>query len=407
MIYLYNLLLLLLLPFLLPKIIRREGLRERLGLFPPLPRRAIWVHGVSVGEVGASQPLIEEIKRRFPGKKIILSTTTSTGRKVAQSLSPLVEGIFYFPLDLPWVVWKALRKIQPSLIILMETELWPNLIHLSRILSIPVVLANGRLSPLAFSRYRKISFLLRPFLREISLLLVQTERDKAYFLRLGAREESLRVVGNIKFDRIKKHIQTRLPRPPSSSYPVICAGSTHRGEEELVVEVFEKLRKEFPSARLILVPRHPERREEVEKILKERDLSYALRSKTRGEWKEAILLVDTVGELYSFYSLADLALMGGTFVPVGGHNPLEPLSLKLPVFFGPYTFNFEEIFGIIEGKGGIRVKKENLLTLLKKHLRERDFLSSLGEEGYRIFRKFQGATKRHLEEMLCAGLLDG
>ncbi|MCD6521369.1 3-deoxy-D-manno-octulosonic acid transferase [Candidatus Calescamantes bacterium] len=415
MVVLYNLFLLLFsfisFPFILYKLLRRPGVKERLGFLPPLPNRAIWVHAVSVGEVGASEPLIREMKQKYPSKPIVLSTTTETGRKVAEkSLKKWVERMFYFPLDYPWIIFKVFCGWRPSLIILMETEIWPNLITFSHFLGIPVILANGRLSYPAYRRYRMGKVLLKTFLKKITLFLVQTEKDKRLFLSLGAEPQKIKVVGNTKFDRLIKGEIKEIPLPPDSSYPVICAGSTHPGEEEIVLHAFSKVKKEFPSARLILVPRHPERKKEVEELLKKEDVDYILRSEVKEKlWESDVLLVDTVGELYSFYSTAHLAILGGTFVPVGGHNPLEPLSLKVPVFYGPYIFNFEEIFSIIEGKGAIKVAKENLSETLLSWIRDKRRLEEEGRKGYALLEEYKGAVKKHLEEIekICAGLLAG
>ncbi|NOZ63652.1 MAG: 3-deoxy-D-manno-octulosonic acid transferase [Caldiserica bacterium] len=405
MIFLYNFILLFSLPFVFFYLLKKGGAKERLGFILPGKQRGIWIHAVSVGEVKAAEPIIKLLRQNLPETPIFLSTVTSTGREVAKkSLEKWVDYLFYFPLDFPFSIIKVISSLKPRLIILMETELWPNLLYFSHHFSVPIILANGRLSPASFRNYSRFSFFLKPFLSYFSSLLVQTERDKKGFLKLGFPDHLLKVVGNTKFDHYSLPSPSgkdSLPTPsPPDAYPVICAGSTHPPEEKLILRIFQRVKAEYPAAKLILAPRHPERVKEVEKLIPD-SLSYILRTEISSpEWSETILILNTVGELQNFYSLSDVAIMGGTFVPVGGHNPLEPLSHRVPVIFGPHVFNFAEIFSLIEGKGGIKVKNEKELErVLLSWLKKRMDLEKEGEKGYNLIAENRGASQRIWEEV--------
>jgi len=405
MIFLYNFILLFFIPFAFFYLLKKGGLKERLGSISPNKKRGIWIHAVSVGEVGAAEPIIKILRKRLPETPIFLSTVTSTGREVAKkNLGKWIDYLFYFPLDFPLSVIKVISSLKPSLIILMETELWPNLLYFSRFFSIPVILANGRLSPSSLGKYRRFSFLLKPFLSSFSSILVQTERDKEGFRKLGFPEHLLKVAGNTKFDRYSftsPPAKNSLPSPsPHDAYPIICAGSTHPTEEEMVLRIFKKVKKKYPSAKLILAPRHPERAKEVEKLIPD-SFSYILRTEILSEdWNETILILNTVGELKNFYSLSHIVIMGGTFTPIGGHNPLEPLACKVPVIFGPHTFNFTEIFSLIKGKGGIKVNnEEELERVLLAWLEKRSNLEKEGTKGFHLIAENRGASERIWEEV--------
>ena len=405
MIFLYNFILLFSIPFVFFYLLKKGGVKERLGFILPGKKRGIWIHAVSVGEVKAAEPVIKLLRKNLPETPIFLSTVTSTGREVARkSLGKWVDYLFYFPLDFPFSVIKVIFSLRPRLIILMETELWPNLLYFSHYFSVPIILANGRLSPASFRNYSRFSFFLKPFLAYFSSILVQTERDKKGFLKLGFPGQLLKVVGNTKFDHYSLPSPSGKDSLPASSppdvYPVICAGSTHPPEEKLILRIFRKVKEEYPGAKLILAPRHPERVKEVEKLIPA-SFSYVLRTEMSSrEWSETILILNTVGELQNFYSLADVAIMGGTFVPVGGHNPLEPLFHRVPVIFGPHVFNFSEIFSLIEGRGGIKVdNEEELEKVLLAWLRKRNDLEREGEKGYHLIAKNRGASERIWEEV--------
>ncbi|HEY3120493.1 MAG TPA: glycosyltransferase N-terminal domain-containing protein, partial [Vicinamibacteria bacterium] len=304
--------------------------RERLGRLPPLNRggeRSIWVHAVSVGEVLAVRGLVESLRRRFPGRRVFLSTTTVTGNTVARQ-SVATDGLFFAPFDWPGPVRRALEAVDPALLVLVETELWPNLIHEARRRGTRIALVNGRISPRSFPRYRRLRALLREVLEEVDLFLMQGEAHARRVREMGAPADRVRVLGNLKYDA-----------PPAGSggeaggliaaeagRPVWVAGSTARGEETLVLEAFRRARERVPSLRLVLAPRHPERFEEAAALVAAAGFHGARRSRLgAGGWREGdVLLLDTLGELAAAYAGATVVFVGGSLVAAGGHNVLEP-----------------------------------------------------------------------------------
>ncbi len=409
MFLLYNFLLLLLLPVVLLITLRKEGKRERLGIISPLSpeSRGVWIHAVSVGEVVASEPLVSLLKEKHPEIKIYYSTTTPTGRKMAEKiLASKLDYLFYFPLDYPWIISHVLYLLRPRFIVLMETELWPNLLYYAQLHRIPVFVANGRLSPQSFKRCRRLQFLFRPILNKVSLFLLQSEEEKKKFLSLGVSSEKLKVVGNTKFDRLPQALPSfsKLAREweRERRNPVWVVGSTHPGEEEAILYAFQEVRKFFPSSLLILVPRHPERKREIENLLQKFKFLYMLRSEMKEGPKDAhVVLVDTVGELFLLYSLADITFIGGTLVPIGGHNPLEPAVFSKPIIFGPHTFNFQDIFQMMHEEGiGIRVKDgKELQQILPQLLEKKEELKKMGKKARTFVENNRGAAERIIREI--------
>jgi len=406
---------------------KHKNIKERLAFYPEDFGRNnnIWLHAVSVGEVVASQPLIRQISEKLSQFKVILSTTTTTGQKIAQQRIKETSSIIYFPLDLPWVIKRTLKQIRPRVVILTETELWPNLLKYCQLMSIPVVVVNGRISRLSYRRLYYLRFLFKRVLQKVTMFCMQSDLDAERVIRLGAEPERVKVTGNSKFDG--------LPSPTSfnkekllkewkvkDSSPIIVAGSTHSGEEELLLESFLKVKKEFPSALLILVPRHPERCKEVGNILSKLNCSFILRTKMGNEncsgracsakesvstnrvnkpLEEEVILVDTIGELQRIYVLADIVFMGGSLIPHGGHNPLEPAALGKPVITGTHVSNFREIYSLLLSKeGAVKIPDakslaSTLLTLLKNH----SYLNHLGKRGREVVASHQGASNRNLK----------
>lgn len=403
--FLYHLLLLLASPFYVARVLwKNRGWKERFGISIPAgkDKHIIWIHAVSVGEVIASKPLISLINRELPDYEIVLSTVTKTGREMAEKLKEKPSHIFYFPFDFPFVVKRVLRKIRPSLIVLTETELWPNLLRYSEHFSIPVVLTNGTISSSSFTRYKKIRPLFKQILSKILFFCVQTQEDKDRLVHLEVAPEKIMVTGNTKFDLSFLN----LDKEPLANWniegksPVIVAGSTHAGEEEFLLESFRGIDEKFPEALLILAPRHPERVSEVENLIKEKGYSCVRRTKMNSSiLKEKIILVDTIGELSKIYLAADIVFVGGSLVPIGGHNLLEPAFLSKPIITGPYTFKQNEMLELLkEGNGVIQVKsgnhlKETLLGLLSSP-KEKE---KLGENAKKIVLANQGATRKNLE----------
>jgi 3-deoxy-D-manno-octulosonic-acid transferase len=337
-----------------------QGLSERFGFGDALPGDApcIWVHAVSLGEVTAAAPLLRELKRRHPTMPLVLSTATPTGRARAAALFGQTIGIRYLPYDMPGAVRRFLRRIRPQTLIIMETELWPNLFRECAREGVRVVLASARLSEKSVVRYRRCGSLFRGLFADDVLIGAQSATDAARFAAIGADPRRTRIVGNMKFDiDIDAHVLEAgrsLRAALFGTRPVWIAGSTHGGEEEQVLAAHEELRRRYPDALLVLVPRHPHRFDAVAALLARRALAYARRSDNRPvAADEGVFLVDTTGELLNFYAAADLAFVGGSLVPVGGHNLLEPAALGIAVLTGPADFNGRDIATLLTDLGAV------------------------------------------------------
>jgi len=327
--------------------------RERMGRLPVYLNvdgdRSIWIHAVSVGEVLAARPLVPALRERLPGYRIFLSTTTMTGNAVAKKSIRGVDGLFYAPFDFPHPVRHALEVLNPSLVVLVETELWPNLIHEARRRGTRVALVNGRISPHSFPRYRRLGRFLRKVLSEIDLFLMQGEPHAERIRALGAPPERVRVTGNLKFDAVEPgRLPERLARllqGGSVPRPLWVAGSTVGGEEELVLSAFHRVRERVPHARLLMAPRHPERFDSVPALVEAAGFRCLRRSALDPvAWNDGeVMLLDTLGELSQVYALASVVFVGGSLVPAGGHNILEPAVAGKPVVVGPHMENFQEI----------------------------------------------------------------
>ncbi len=416
---LYNLLLLLTIPFAGSYYLRRllkedyrRGFSERLGYLRLEVRRPVWFHAVSVGEVNAVAPLIEEMRRRHPSQDLLLSTVTPTGRKVAEGL--LAPGqVFYLPFDLPWIVRRVVRSLRPRVVCLVETELWPNLIRTLEEEGIPVVLVNGRLSQRSFKRYMRLRPFFKAVLKGVTLLSVQTERDARRFISLGVEKEKVFVSGNLKYHQdIHRFREEEIGDLLSElglkgTEKVIVAGSTHRGEESIIVEAFKRLKSRHPSARLILVPRHPDRAGEVEGLLEDTGLTSSRRGRDRGFCGRDVLIVDTIGELKIFYALSHIAFVGGSLIRHGGQNLIEPAYFRKPVLFGPHVENFYAIASeLLEAGGGVMVKDgEELYTKMDELLSNPSLCKRIGESAYRVVERGKGALERNLH--LLEGVIDG
>jgi 3-deoxy-D-manno-octulosonic-acid transferase len=392
----------------------RRALPQRLGFFQsPSLQGPIWVHAASVGEVFCSIPLLKKIKEEFPLSKIVLTTITSTGNEAAKTRVPEADGVFFLPIDHPLIIRRAIEKIRPSILLIAETELWPNLLRSCGKKGIPVVLFNGRISQRSFRRYFRFRFFFKECLRYISLFLMQTEEDRKRIFEIGGESQKTRTVGNLKFDQtfppFTGETLTRIAKTLGlhGTEKILIAGSTHSGEEEILVNLYKELKEMTPPLVLILAPRHLERLEEVEGILRRESVAWArkttLSSDTiRSDQKDPeVILLDTMGELMGIYSLGTLVFVGGSLVPVGGHNPLEPLFFEKCVLFGPHMFNFSEISTrLIEDGGAIQVSgKEDLFSQLKRLLFDEVARKEAGEKGHRFLRKHQGATERMFEEI--------
>lgn len=425
MFFLYNLLLtvftILGLPWFLVKLVTtrkyRAGLAQRLGLYPKRQLRdiegeaPIWVHAVSVGETIAAAPLVRELRRRYPARKILLTTVTATGRQTATSLIKEADAVLFFPFDVGLIVRKVLRRIRPSLFLLMETEIWPNCIYYLHRMQVPIIVINGRISQGSYRGYLRVRFLMKRVLGMITAFSMQTQEDADLIVALGAPRERVRNTGSIKFDcpvaSLSEEEKAGMRRDYllSPKGPILIAGSTHRGEEKAILDVYRDLRREFPDLVLILAPRHPERSGEVAALLHEKGLAYQTRSRPMPGME--VLLVDTVGELSTLYAVATVAFVGGSLVATGGHNILEPAAYGVPVAFGPHMENFPDISAVVlSSGGGVAVEDaKGLLPVLQDLLRDPVKRRSMSEAATRLIRENQGALEKALD--LVAGFIKG
>ncbi len=377
----------------------RKRVAERFGFISPLSKRSrIWLHAVSVGETMAAAPLIEELLREYPDYSLLVTTTTPTGSAQLQRLFGEKVEHHYFPYDLPGVVRRFLARTRPRLLVVMETELWPNLYHRCAQEKIPVLLANARLSPRSLAGYKKISALVRPLFSHISIIAPQSDLDAERFIQLGAEKEQVQPCGNLKFDlQIPVEVQEsgEALKRQFGNRPVWIAASTHEGEDTQILSAHHKILSSVPDALLVLVPRHPERFDEVAVLCSEKRFSVARRSREEFPLPETqVYLGDTMGEMLQLYAASDIAFVAGSLVPTGGHNPLEPAALGLPVLTGPHTFNFTAIIKIMQAENAITIVRdvEELADSVIHLLRQPEERAVQGEAGLRLIGNNRGAT---------------
>lgn len=421
---LYNLILLFLSPLILIFYLLRvlitnkekRGFKQRLGFFPKdIGKSDLWVHAVSVGEAIIASSIILELKSLIPQLRVVVSTITDTGNLIARKNIFQAEKIFYFPLDFLLITRKILKQVSPHLIVLVDTELWPNFLYQAKRRGAKILLVNGRISPQSFKTYRYFKFLTAQVLKNIDLFAMQSKLDAQRIISLGAEASKVKVTGNVKFDqaypRVSKEEKQRMSEElnlPEGSL-IWVAGSTHPGEEEKILEVFEGVREEFPHLFLILAPRHPERVGEVERIIKKANLSSVRRTKSKEMSKEKgetpVIILDTMGELSKVYSLATLVFVGKSLISGGGQNILEPAALGKVVLFGPSIYNFLESAKLLLPTGAaIQVKdegelKEKILELLN----DLPDLEEMGKRAMKVIEENKGAARTNaflIKEML-------
>ena len=404
---LYTLLIYLLSPLLLLRLWLRgrknPGYRERIGerfgyISQQIPQQCIWIHAVSVGESQATQPLVRWLKEQFPQTAIVISTTTPTGADRVRELYQQEVTHLYFPFDLPGAVKRVLKRMSPRILIIMETEIWPNLLHICKRRGVPVVLANARLSANSAKGYQRIAGMTREALQNFSAIAVQNAADAQRFIDLGAVKENVHLCGSIKFDvRIPASVREQgalLKAACGAERPVWIAASTHAGEDEIVVRVHQQLMQRYPDALLILTPRHPERFDTVAAMIEKSGLSSSRRSEIPVcKPGIAVYLGDTMGELTVFYAASDIAFVGGSLASTGGHNILEPASLGLPVIVGPHMTNFLSITALLKDAGALlQVDDEAaLLHTLEQIFDNADMRHTMGQVGIGVVQSNQGA----------------
>jgi 3-deoxy-D-manno-octulosonic-acid transferase len=387
----------------------RRTFRERMGRLRPglqAPAPSLWVHAVSVGEALTARPLVRALKARFPGRPLYLSTTTVTGAAVVERDSGGADGLLYAPFDWPGPVRRVLDALQPELLVLVETELWPNLIHEARRRGTRVAVVNGRLSPRSFGRYRRLGRWLGRVLSEVDAFLMQGEAHASRVRALGAPPERVTVTGNLKYDALED------PHPPQDlaaligagddERPLWIAGSTVTGEEPLVLEAFRRLRETVPRARLLLVPRHPERFAEAAALAEQAGFPTQRRSALGGPWTaDGVLVLDTLGELPRLYPLASVVFVGGSLVAAGGHNVLEAAVAGRPVIVGPHMENFREVADEFAAAGALVTvhTAEELADQVWALLRDPARRAQLGERGRAVVDRNRGALERTVEAL--------
>jgi 3-deoxy-D-manno-octulosonic-acid transferase len=387
----------------------REGLGARLGLVPSGLRRlaaerpVLWMHAVSVGEVLAVSRLVGELDRAFPAMQVLISTTTRTGQALARERFG-AHRVFYCPLDLPWAVRGYFAALQPRMLILAETEFWPNLLSACFSRGVPVAVVNARISDRSWPRYRMVRGLWRPILVRLRAALAQSATDAERLMAIGCRPECVSVAGNLKFDvRVAQEAEaTRLLKSAGAGLGFVVAGSTLEGEEAALLEVWPQLLKAHPQLAMVLAPRHPERFTAVAALVQKSGISWAKRStwNTREPVRAGqIVVLDTIGELASVYSLATVAFVGGSLVPAGGHNPLEPAQFGVPIAMGPHYQNFRAVTDDLRAHNAICIapKKEELSETLLELLGNPAEAAELGARAREVFNAQAGATARCVE----------
>ncbi|RZU40689.1 3-deoxy-D-manno-octulosonic acid transferase [Edaphobacter modestus] len=396
----------------------RAGLAGRLGRVPEglreaaAGRRVIWLHAVSVGEVMAATELVRELRRALPGWIIAVSTTTETGQRLARERFGAESPVFYLPLDFAVLVRRYVRTLHPEMLVLMESELWPNLMDLCAREGVPVAVVNARVSDRSLPRYLRLKALWRPLLQRVSLFLAQSGENRERLVRIGAPAERVRVSGNLKYDvkaagesAMTTLLRERLP----ADAKVVVAGSTLEGEERILLEAWPQVLETEPDTVLVIAPRRPERFSAVAGLIETAGFDVVRASDLVAggglKGRERIILLDTIGDLASVYSLGTIAFVGGSLVAAGGHNPLEPARFGVPVVMGRSSENFREIVEAMRIAGAIRIVESSQLAeamtdLLTNETRARE----MGRHGGEVFAAQAGATARTVELLL--GLLN-
>ena len=366
---------------------------EKFGKFdtPDLNGKIIMFHGVSVGEVIALENLIKSTRENFPDCKIVLTTGTKTGQEIAhKKFENVVDFITYFPLDIDFCVKTFLEKINPDVILMAETELWPTFAYHCKKRNIPLFVINGRISDSTFKSYKLLKVFFKQILKNYTGIFTQSEQDREKFITIGADSEKTQVMKNLKFDvkRIEADFDLGEGR-------IIIAGSTHKGEDEIILNTFCKLKKEFPDIKLLLAPRHLTRENEVKSLVEKTGLKYGLRSNKDRFDSNEIIILNTLGELSKIYQICDFAFIGGSFNKTGGHNPLEAVVYNKPVISGPSIHNFKDIYWLLTRSNAGKVVKtpDELTDYMHKLLADNEFYIQSCNDCKCVFEEQQGALE--------------
>jgi len=376
-------------------------------------KKCIWLHAVSVGEINAAKTVIKELENRFSDFEIVISTTTDTGFVRASNLFNDNHQVFYFPLDFSWIIRRAFGNIHPAICLLMELEIWPNFIHNAQQLNVPVIVVNGRISDKSFSGYKRIKPFAKKIFNKISLFLAQTDEYAQRFREIGAAAENVIVTGSLKYDTAQitdkvEGADALAAQLNIGNERLWVAGATGPGEEKIIMEIYNYLTQpgQFEDLRLVIVPRKPERFNEVAQVITDAGfdfLRYSSIKNTDAKYPEKIpvILGDTMGDLRKFYCLATLIFVGRSLVPMGGSDMMEATALGKCTIFGPHAFNFKQtVDALLIDNGAIMVKdREDLLKTMQKCLLEPDYARQIAKNGREVIRKNQGATVKSIEQI--------
>ena len=390
-----------------------QDISQRFGFGDVLPsaRPRVWLHAVSVGEAQAAIPLIRNFQERYPHYQILVTTTTPTGRdRIRNILGDTVE-LCYMPYDVPSALKRFIRRVRPKFILIMETELWPNLFALCARYRIPIYLINARLSERSANGYRRFSAVTQRMLNQVTGIAAQSQSDATRLLSLGANPDRLHVTGSIKFDMqhpasLREQAEV-LRRYWGTDRSVLIAASTHEGEDARFLDAYGDIKKMIPSCLLVLVPRHPERFTAVAGLCQRRGMSMAMRSEVNENIQNAdIFIGDSMGELPLFYAASDVAFVGGSLVEIGGHNMLEPAALGLPVLFGPHVFNFSRISRLLLDCGAARqiMDQDQLIEAAIELLSDANLRQSMGDLGRQVVEQNRGAIEEVMQMLESSAL---
>jgi 3-deoxy-D-manno-octulosonic-acid transferase len=408
-------------PILIYRLIREEGFYQRIkqsiGYLPDdlkkkiSDRHAIWLHAASVGEIVAASPIVREMRKQYPDEVIVVSVVTATGFRMAHQIIEGADGILFFPLDLPYFTNRILTIIKPKIILLIETEIWPNFLRIAARTKIPVMMMNGRISRRSAFRYHLILFFTKRILSSIKVFCMQSRIDKAHIIHIGADPKKVIVTGNTKYDQTygivteseKKKFLHELGFGETSG-PIMIAGSTHKGENDTVYKAFLCIRNKFPEARLIIAPRYIYQADLIVEAGSQMGITMVKRSDMQSglavpEQYDGVIL-DTIGELGRVYSLGDLIFVGGSLAPIGGHNILEPAAHGKPIIVGPNMFNFKEIFDLLSSRGAcimVHSEKEFIDTCMDI-LTNQELSDKMKQSCIAVVQENQGATQKNLAE---------
>ena len=394
----------------------RTGWDQRFGKITrrSTTKKCIWLHAVSVGEVNAAKTIVKELKNKFGDFEIVISTTTDTGFARATSLFSENHQVFFFPFDFSWIMRRAFSNIRPAICLLMELEVWPNFVQIAQQLNVPVIVVNGRISDKSYPAYKRIKPIAKKFFSKISLILAQTEQYAQRFIELGCPDEKVIVTGSLKYDTAQiadkvEGADLLAAQININDERLWVAGATGNDEEKILLDVYQNLKQQnhFSDLRLAIVPRKPERFDEVAQLIERRGFPLIRYSRIKNNTapppanNQVVILGDTMGDLRKFYSLATIIFVGRSLVPMGGSDMAEAAALGKCTIFGPHAFNFKQtVDALLTDIGAIMVKdKQELLQTMQKCLSEPDFAQEIAKNGQEVIRKNQGATAKSIDQI--------